>query len=202
MQQPEVDAMSFDLGDYVPVAERIVTFYELHPEGRIVCTPPEATVLDGQWFITATCSVWKSDKPEPDAVASAWEPYPGKTTFTRDSEAMNAETSAIGRALGAAGVAVKRSLATSDEVQLRQGVPAGVHRSQAKKRVLEAVGGDREAAVDLWARAFPDDPDSVDHAALSVVCLLAAPDVKVEGDEYDDRDGATPVDSIELGGDA
>jgi len=51
----------------------------------------------------------------------ASEPVPGKTNFTRDSELMNAETSAWGRALIAVGAAdAKRGIASANEVRNRQ----------------------------------------------------------------------------------
>ena len=54
------------------------------------------------------------------SMGTAWEPFPGKTPFTRDSEMMNAATSALGRALGYMGLGLARSIASRDEVETAQ----------------------------------------------------------------------------------
>ena len=60
-----------------------------------------------------------SDDPRP-GVGYASEPYPGTSNFTRDSEIMNAETSAWGRAIAALGIAVHRGIASAQEVRAAQ----------------------------------------------------------------------------------
>jgi hypothetical protein len=54
------------------------------------------------------------------AVAVAAEPAVGKTNFTRDSEVMNAETSAWGRAIVACLAADTQKIASMEEVRNRQ----------------------------------------------------------------------------------
>jgi hypothetical protein len=49
-----------------------------------------------------------------------FEPYPGRTTFTKLSEQANGATSALGRALGYMGFGIDKSIATSNEVLGRQ----------------------------------------------------------------------------------
>src|SRR5205823_6134471 len=52
----------------------------------------------------------------------AWEPFPGPTPFTKDSELMNAETSAWGRAIVAVGIVAKgEKVASRSEVAARTG---------------------------------------------------------------------------------
>lgn len=110
----------FDLGDYVTVPQREALFYSTYPDGRIVSSTPIVRTVGDRTFIEVTTSVFRTpDDPLP-CVASAWEPFPGRTPYTKDSEMMNAETSAIGRALAAAGIAVNRSLASAEEVRNRQ----------------------------------------------------------------------------------
>lgn len=112
--------MAFDLKDYVTVPERVAEFYRQHPDGRIVSDPPTVIDLGSQTFIGVTTSVYRSPEDVLPCVATAWEPFPGRTQFTKESEMMNAETSAIGRALAAAGIMVSRSLASANEVAARQ----------------------------------------------------------------------------------
>lgn len=119
--------MAFDLSNYVDVATRIKMLYELHPHATIWCESPKVVEIAGHHFIEVTATV---EIPATDTVnartskASAWEPFPGKTTYTKDSEMMNAETSAVGRAIGLLGIGLTGSMATANEVQNRQGAPA------------------------------------------------------------------------------
>jgi hypothetical protein len=111
----------FNLDDYVDVAERIRLFYEKFPDGRLV------TVRHGRYvtedghkeFVFCEARAYRTpDDPQPCA-GTAWEPIPGATPYTRDSELMNAETAAWGRAIIAAGIPSKK-IASSQEVQARQ----------------------------------------------------------------------------------
>jgi hypothetical protein len=108
-----------DLSNYVDVATRIKLLIEKYPNASIVCTVPKTVEVAGHTFIEVTAHI-KCDETR-QAVASAWEPFPGKTPYTRDSEMMNAETSAIGRAIGALGIGLTGSMATANEVANRRG---------------------------------------------------------------------------------
>ena len=114
----------FDMKDYVDVAERIQAFITKYPDG---CLQSELTplykddVLVG-WLCRAYA--YRSPSDERPGIGHAVEPVPGKTPYTRDSEAMNAETSAQGRAINALGFPTKH-LASKQEVQARQTSPAG-----------------------------------------------------------------------------
>lgn len=113
---------NFNLGDYKEVADRIPEFYERYPDGRIAAIgKPEVVAVGNKTFIGVTVGVWRTpDDPQP-CIASAWEPFPGATTFTKDSEMMNAETSAWGRALVAAGILAKgEKIASRNEVRNRR----------------------------------------------------------------------------------
>jgi len=107
-----------DLSNYVDVATRIKLLIDKYPDASIICTVPKVVEVAGHTFIEVTAHV-KCDETR-QAVASAWEPFPGKTPYTRDSEMMNAETSAIGRAIGALGIGLTGSMATANEVANRQ----------------------------------------------------------------------------------
>jgi hypothetical protein len=113
---------NFDLGNYVEVDERITRFYEKYPEGRIATLGiPQITQIDGKTFIVAQAAAYRSpDDPQP-CIGTAAEPFPGQTTFTKNSELMNAETSAWGRALVAAGILAKgEGVASRNEVRNRR----------------------------------------------------------------------------------
>jgi hypothetical protein len=100
--------------DYVDVAERIRQFKELYPDGSLQTI--EVEWLDG--LVIAKAAAYRTPDDERPGIGMASEPVPGKTPYTRDSELMNAETSAWGRAIVAVGIPTKR-IASSNEVQNR-----------------------------------------------------------------------------------
>jgi len=126
--------MAFDISDYNTVAERIVEFREKYPEGslqaewQLLLVPTPVKNEDGTWtsldrpFIICKAFAYRTpDDPRP-GIGHAQEPIPGKTTFTKDSELMNAESSAWGRALVAVLAAdTRKGVASRDEVTARRG---------------------------------------------------------------------------------
>ena len=89
-----------DLSNYVDVPTRFAMALERWPELRLVENRPEVITLGDKTFIAVTVQAWRTpDDPIP-AQATAWEPMPGLTPFTKNSEMMNASTSATGRVLG------------------------------------------------------------------------------------------------------
>ena len=125
--------MSFKLDDYVTVAERIEHFRKKYPEGSLQCEwqlvliPTAVKQPDGSWstmdrpIIVAKAYAYRTpDDPRP-GIGHAQENIPGKTPYTKDSELMNAETSAWGRAIIAVLAAdTRKGVASRDEVQARQ----------------------------------------------------------------------------------
>jgi hypothetical protein len=125
--------MSFKLDDYVTVAERIQMFGEKYPNGSLQCEwqivmmPTLYKAEDGAWktaerpVIVAKAYAYRSPEDPRPGIGHAQEPYPGKTPYTKDSELMNAETSAWGRAIIAVLAAdTRKGVASRDEVQARQ----------------------------------------------------------------------------------
>jgi hypothetical protein len=117
--------------DYVEVNERILEFREKYPEGSLQSEwgierdvpvyGKDGKPMGHQTYVWVRASAYRNaDDPIP-GVGLAWEPMPGRTPYTRESELMNAETSAWGRALIAVGAAdAKRGIATANEVRNRQ----------------------------------------------------------------------------------
>jgi hypothetical protein len=112
--------MAFDLSEYVDVKTRLKQALALYPQLRIVEHRPEITMVGDQLFIE--CSVTVSRDPDDPIPVTAYifEPYPGKTTFTKNSEQANGATSVLGRALGYMGLGIDKSIASSNEVLGRQ----------------------------------------------------------------------------------
>jgi hypothetical protein len=173
--------MSFDISNYVTVADRLVVFYAVNPDGRIRCERPRIVEIGDRTFLEVVAHVYRTPDDRTPTIASAWEPFPGRTPYTRDSEAMNAETSAVGRALGLAGYGSTKSRASREEVQARQ--PGGLSIPVAKGRVLAAARGDQEVAREAWRIVFPDNPASIDVERLEAAENVArelAPDPEPE----------------------
>lgn len=106
--------MSFDLSDYVDVAERIRIFKEAFPDGSL---QSEVTFVEGG--VLCKARAYRQPGDIQPGIGHAFEPIPGKTPYTKDSEVMNAETSAWGRAIVALGFETKK-IASADEVRARQ----------------------------------------------------------------------------------
>lgn len=135
--------------DYVTVAERIAGFRAKHPEGSLQPFNPDEPVkvitIEGKTFLQYTACAYRSPDDKTPGIAIAWEVFPGTTNFTRNSEAMNLESSAWGRAIVAALAAdTKKSVASADEVRVRQ-----AERDAPPDPMDEARNRVRAAAVAL-----------------------------------------------------
>jgi hypothetical protein len=134
--------MSYDISDYVDVKTRIELFYAKYPEGSIQFE--FKGIMDGNpEFIWGIATAYRNPEDPRPATGTCSELAQGKTAFTRGSELANLETSAIGRAIGALGIGLGKSMATKQEVnaaQARQVVPAAAPE------------------VDPWAKPETDYP--------------------------------------------
>ena len=116
--------MSYSLEGYVDVAQRIRQLRAKHPDAVLrpadPANPFRIVDIGGREFIVYTAACYRSpDDPMP-AIACAAEPVMGATNFTRNSEVMNAETSAWGRAIMAALAVDEPHIASADEVRNRR----------------------------------------------------------------------------------
>jgi len=121
MQTERVLTMAFNIDNYVDVPTRLKEALIKHPNLRIQETAAEVvTMPDGSTFYRCTVTVWRDETDPIPAVATAAEPYPGKTPYTKNSEFMVGMTSALGRALGYMGFGISKSIASRNEIQARQ----------------------------------------------------------------------------------
>lgn len=107
--------------DYIDVATRIADFRQKYPDGRLRQKDVQFLEFANKHWVVYTAEAWRTaDDPAP-AQGTAWEPVPGPTNFTRDSELQNAETAAWGRAIVAALASdTKEGIASREEVRNRQ----------------------------------------------------------------------------------
>jgi len=117
--------MAFDLNNYVDVPTRLTLALAKYPDLRVQETDSQTvTMPDGSTFLRCTLTVWRDATDVLPTIASAAEPYPGKTPYTKGSELMVGMTSALGRALGYMGFGLvgadgKKSIASRNEVEAR-----------------------------------------------------------------------------------
>lgn len=111
--------MTFNMQDYVDVKERITLFYKQYPEGSIQFEY-KGTLDSNPDMIWGIAYAYRTADDTRPGIGTAAELAVGKTTFTRGSELMNLETSAWGRAIGALGIGLGKSVATKQEVQAAQ----------------------------------------------------------------------------------
>jgi len=112
-------ATQFSLGDYVDVKERINLALAKYPELSLQFEF-KGVLESNPDFIWGIAYAYRTpDDPRP-GIGTACELAIGKTTFSRGSEIMVLETSCWGRALGALGIGLGKSIATKQEVEAAQ----------------------------------------------------------------------------------
>ena len=143
MQKERLLNMAFNIDNYVDVPTRLAEALKKHPNLRIQETSAEVvTMPDGSTFYRCTVTVWRDETDPIPSVATAAEPYPGKTPYTKNSEFMVGMTSALGRALGYMGFGVSKAIASQNEVLARQDdtrpatKPAQTHNRIASQKQL------------------------------------------------------------------
>lgn len=135
--------MSFNMDDYVDVAERIRLAKEIYPDMRLQPANPAVPYvieeIQGVTYIVYTAAFYRDATDLLPGIAAAWEQVPGTTPYTRGSELMNAETSAWGRAIIAATGMATKKIASKEEVR------------QAQGRVERWTATDKSPEVDGWS---------------------------------------------------
>jgi len=107
--------------DYIDVASRIIEFRKSWPKGNLSQVKLEFLKdFGGKDWVVYTAAAYRSPEDTNPGIGTAWEPVPGPTRFTKDSEVQNAETAAWGRAMVAAlAVDTKKGVASSEEIRNR-----------------------------------------------------------------------------------
>ena len=144
------------LGDYVDVAERIRIFRDKYPAGSLqplnLEKPYEVLEVGGQVFVVYVAAAYRdADDPRP-GIGMAWEPFPGRTPFTKGSELMVAETSAWGRAIIATLAADSKKVASLDEVRARRTAGEAPVRPQEPRTGPSTTDGANPAQKGLLRR--------------------------------------------------
>src|SRR5665213_1753605 len=107
--------------DYIDVAARLVEMRTKFPDLTMQQVSMEFVSIGQKDFVVYTAAAYRTPEDVRPGIGTAWEPIPGPTNFTRDSEVQNAETAAWGRALIAIGASTKNGIASAEEVTNRTG---------------------------------------------------------------------------------
>ena len=138
--------------DYIDVATRIVEFRDKFPQGSLQQVKYEFVTVNNKDWIVYTAAAYRTPDDERPGIGTAWEPIPGPTNFTRDSEVQNAETAAWGRAMVAAlAVDTKKGIASSEEVRNRQ--TKSTATSKDWLAMAKELGNDIEGLRLLYSQA-------------------------------------------------
>jgi hypothetical protein len=183
--------MGYDLKDYKEVSERIIDLRQKYPDAslqsEVILWPTEALP-----FIAVKALCYRTRKDENPGVGLAWEPFPGKTPYTRDSELQNAETSAWGRAIVAALASdTKQGVASADEVRNRRAEPTRTAGSR------DGGAGATQRTSPASAPSPSSEADEANTATPSAPTSTSAPDTaegatKGEGEAPEVAPKATP----------
>lgn len=153
-----MDTIQFQKGknttNYVMVNERVKAFRMICPNGTITTeiislengvVTMVAKVLDGEGRLIATGMAQEKESSS----------YINKTSFIE-----NCETSAVGRALGFAGIGIDGSMASAEEVAnaiMNQGGQANVQKSpQFEDRTGQPAYPTRDEMLGVVAKKYPD----------------------------------------------
>ncbi len=215
--------MSYDdrLGDYNDVASRMREFFDKYPEGRLrPAAPWRVEMIGDKSFIVYEAAAYRTDGDALPGIGTAWEPFPGRTPYTRDSELMNAETSAWGRAILAVGAAdTRKGIASREEVRNRQADreqeaqrPATPEQVQAYELILAElqsvtrrvdigrVGKKATGARDK-GHITPEQFHALDLAAGQKIAELGAAEVAAAEQPVEDRTAEPAAEQPAMGAD-
>jgi hypothetical protein len=145
--------------DYIDVATRLIEFRGIYPNGALQpWRDPyiaEVKMPDGsiKSFMVYSAAAYGSPDDKLPGVGYAWEPIPGPTNFTRDSELQNAETAAWGRAMVAKlAVDTKKGIASSEEVRNRQTKTTEAPQAKAPEAKRVYTQQEKEKAVEIYTK--------------------------------------------------
>lgn len=114
-----------DMSGYVDVATRIGEFRKKHPAGSLqpadLARPYTIERIGDQIYIVVVAAAYRDAEDAKPGIGMAYEPFPGRTPYTKGSELQNAETSAWGRAVVAVLAAdTRKGVATHEDIRNRE----------------------------------------------------------------------------------
>lgn len=167
------------LENYVDVPHRIKLFYEKYPNGSLQMDPNlKFQQVGDQMIVIGQALAFRTpDDPRP-GVGTAQEYLPGKTNFTRGSEIQNLETSCWGRAIGALGIGIEKSIATKEEVEL------AIERNKTESVTIKRANPGLKKIKDLLQQ-LGHTPEEILIAVSSIINRDIASSTDLTDDEVE-----------------
>lgn len=159
--------MPFDLpADYKQVPERIADLKAAHPDARLRPANPEkpfeVVTIGDKIFVVYAAACYRDADDQLPGIGVAWEPFPGRTPYTRDSELMNAETSAWGRAIVATLRSESKAIASAEDVRNRQAdAAADVRHANPATGEIKGASDKQIGAIKSLGRQLDLSPDDL-----------------------------------------
>jgi hypothetical protein len=98
-----------------------LSFREKFPQGSLQQVKYEFVTVNNKDWIVYTAAAYRTPDDERPGIGTAWEPIPGPTNFTRDSEVQTLKLQhGVERWLLHLAVDTKKGIASSEEVRNRQ----------------------------------------------------------------------------------
>jgi hypothetical protein len=171
--------------DYVDVSERILHFWELHPDWSILTSIEKVDLETGIVIIKA----WVEDeKGKVKSTGHAHEfQADKKSRVNMTSFLENCETSAIGRALGTLGIGTEHGIASAFEVKLAKEKEAemkGVAKGGEQKVVMEVEVEPKALTV---AEASQEWKDQITGKKKAPVPEVTPPTIPPADDETEEE---------------
>lgn len=136
------------LGDYVDVAQRIREFRDKYPHGSLQPLnheePFTITTIGDRIFVVYVAVAYRTPDDTRPGIGLAWEPFPGRTPYTANSELQNAETAAWGRAIVAALAGDTKKIASREEVIHRAMEHPSIEKDPAPVHGIERPASDAQ----------------------------------------------------------
>jgi hypothetical protein len=166
------------LENYVDVPQRIKLFYEKYPEGSLQMDPDlQFQTVGDQIIVIGRAYAYRNPQDEKPGVGTAQEYLPGKTNFTRGSEIQNLETSCWGRAIGALGIGIDKTIASKEEVEL------AMERNKPDKVMIKRTNPGLKQIVELLGTQGITEKDAI----LAAVRGLVDREISSSNDLTDDE---------------
>jgi len=182
------NAPTFD-ENYQSVAERIRLFRTKYPEGSLTALDPskpfEIVAVNGSVFVAVAAVAKRTPDDQAGGMGLAWCPLPGTDEYTRNSEIMNAQTSAWGRAIIAVLAADASKIASAEEVrsaESHRGKPAATKPSTPAATAVAAVVAANAATANATSITPDAPPETTDPTAEAYNSAVLAETIRVMND--------------------
>ena len=131
--------------DYAPVSERVRAFRSIYPNGGITTQIISQTETD----VIVKATVY-DERGEVIATGHASENKNASNINRNGAMLENAETSAVGRALGFLGIGTKNGIATAEEVDRADKIKDAQNKLQVCRRCGRQIVDTRDVTGKIW----------------------------------------------------